>query len=79
MSVIFEGAVVTTQNVDNFPEGREVQIHTDADLTVAFYFPKTNSWGGEISVEAPGQWVGAGSYLGRITGTANVRILNTVH
>ena len=79
MSVIFEGAVASTKNVDNFPEGREVQVHTDADLTVAFWFPITKTWGGEILVEAPGQWLGVGSYLGRITGTANVRILNTVH
>lgn len=79
MSVIFEGAVSSVEEVYNFPEGREVQVHTDADVTVAFWFPKTETWGGEIDITAPGDYLGVGSYRGRITGTANLRILATVN
>lgn len=72
--MIFEGAVDTTKILSNFQAGTEFQIHTDADVTIAFWFPLKNDWGAEIEILAPGDFVGAGGNRGRITGTANVRI-----
>lgn len=77
--MIFEGAVDTEEIIHNFPEGREVQVHTDADITVAFWYPVTKNWGPEIEITAPGNWLGVGSYRGRISGSANIRILDTLH
>jgi len=72
--MIFEGAVTTEKILNNFQAGTEFQFHTDADVTLAFWFPAKNGWGAEIPITAPGDFVGAGGNKGRITGTANVRI-----
>lgn len=72
--MIWEGLVTGSERIDNFPEG-EVQVHTDADVTVAFWFPDANKYGDEIAITAPGDFLGCGGNRGRITGTANVRIL----
>lgn len=72
--MIAEGAVTASRIIENFPEGKEVQIHTTADLTLAFWMPLTGNWGAEIDIPAPGQFVGVGGSIGRLTGTANIRI-----
>lgn len=70
--MIWEGTSPTI--VSNFPEG-EVQIHTDADITVEFWFPAKNGWGDPIAITAPGDFLGCGGNRGRLVGAANVRIL----
>lgn len=71
----FEKSITTSAEFQNFPEGEEAQLHTDADVTVAFWLTTKNDYGNEIAVEAPGAFIGCGSHRGRITGTANVRLV----
>ena len=73
--MIAEASITTSQEFYNLPAGQEVQIHTDADITIAFWFPTKADYGDELAVDAPGQFVGCGSNRARITGTAHVRIV----
>lgn len=50
----------------------EMTVYTDADVSVAFFSTGLNSWGPEIEVTAPGDFVAVCSGLARITGTARV-------
>lgn len=50
----------------------EVKVYTDADVTIAFWSVKLNSWGPEIDIVAPGDFVAVLSANARITGTARV-------
>lgn len=70
--MIYQGT--TPKTLDNFPQGVEVMFHTDADVTIAFFYPLKNDWGPEIAISSPGDFLGCGGNIGRITGTANVRI-----
>lgn len=46
----------TTETViTNLPEGREVGIATDADLTVQFWNPATGAYDAASAIVAPGQ------------------------
>ena len=75
--MIWEGLVTGSKEIKNFPTEGEVQFHTDADVTIAFWFPKkgvSGDWGDPLSVAAPGDWVGVGSSLALVTGTANIII-----
>lgn len=50
----------------------EVRVYTDTDVTIAFWSVKLNSYGPEINIAAPGDFVGVCGGLARITGTARV-------
>jgi hypothetical protein len=76
--MIYQGIVSGTQIIENVPSGnnKEVQIYTDADVSIAFWMPDLDDFGAEIEVAAPGGFVGASHYKARITGSgANVRLL----
>lgn len=74
--MIFEGQVTTVYTDFNFPLARdEVRVYTTADITIAFRNTKNESFGDEIEVAAPGGFVAVCGSIGRITGTAYVKIL----
>jgi hypothetical protein len=73
--MLYDNEITTTDEVYNLPEGQEVQIHTDADITIAFWNPRLKAYGPEIDILAPGNFVGVGHNKARLTGAANVRIL----
>lgn len=57
----------------NVTEGRdEVKVYTDTDVTISFWSVELNSWGPEIDVVAPGDFVAVCGGLARVTGTARV-------
>lgn len=70
--MFYEGNVSGSANF-NVSDGREeVKVYTDADVTLSFFSTALNSWGPEIEVIAPGDFVGVCGGLVRITGTARV-------
>ncbi len=73
--MLYDNEITTTAEVYNLPEGDEVQIHTDADITIAFWNPRLKAYGPEIDILTPGNFVGVGHNRARLTGAANVRII----
>lgn len=74
--MIYEGAVSGGKELYNFPDSRdEVKVYTDADITIAFWLPFAETYGPEIAVTAPGDFVAVCNARGRITGTANVVVI----
>jgi len=73
--MLFDAEITTTAEVLNLPAGQEVQIHTDADITIAYWNPRLKAYGPEIDILTPGNFVGVGHNKARLTGAANVRIL----
>lgn len=53
----------------NLPAGAEVQVHTDAELEIAFWNPLTKAYNASSTIEVPGQFLGVGSAQALITGT----------
>jgi hypothetical protein len=73
--MLFDAEITTTAEVFNLPIGDEIQIHTDADITIAYWNPRLGVYGPEIDIITPGNYVGVGHNRARLTGAANVRIL----
>lgn len=73
--MLYDNEITTTDEVYNLPEGQEVQIHTDDNITIAFWNPRLKAYGPEIDIIPPGNFVGVGHNKARLTGAANVRIL----
>lgn len=70
---MFFEANVTSSATFNVSDGlEEIKVYTDADVTISFFSTALNSWGPEIEVAAPGDFVAVCSGLARITGTARV-------
>lgn len=54
MNVIFQGEVNTSLVIPNMPVGGEINIHTDADLTVAFELTDSGIFAPSEALVAPG-------------------------
>lgn len=64
---------ITGSKEFNVPDTREeIRVYTDSDVTVSYYSQSLKSWGPEIEVTAPGDFVAVISGNVRITGTARV-------
>lgn len=74
---IFEKAVSGTEECNNMPTGSIAIIQCDVDFDIQFWNPVANAYDPVTTVTAPGGLLGIPHNKALITGTANVRIVNS--
>jgi len=74
---IFEKAVSGTEEVPNMPTGAIAIIQCDADFDIQFWNPVAGAYDPVTAVTAPGGLLGIPHNKALLTGTSNVRVVQS--
>ena len=74
MVTFFHGATGGSLEVFNMPANKIAFIQTDADVDIAWWDRKTQSYGAVQTIVPPGDEVSCPNYRAQLTGEANIAI-----